>query len=103
MGAVYFYHTQDIQFILDRMEQGQFPAHFLYGATQLPGHGIEVIYHQSRLGLPRWRTMLRTTFQVLASRRRFDAVYATHYLNFWSSCVPSGFSANRWWYGIISQ
>lgn len=79
MGAVYFYHTQDIQFILGRMEQGQFPAHFLYGATQLPGHGIEVIYHQSRLGLPRWRTMLRTTFQVLASRRRFDAVYATHY------------------------
>ncbi len=76
---VYFYHTQDIQMILQRNARGEFPAHFLYGATLLPEHGIEVVWHKARLGLPRWRMMLRNAWQVLMSKEPFDAVYATHY------------------------
>lgn len=76
---VYFYHTQDIAYIRKRMEKGEFPAHFLYGATGLPANGIEVVWHRSRLGLPRWRMMLRNAWLILTSREHFDAVYATHY------------------------
>lgn len=76
---VYFYHTQDIAHIRKRMEAGEFPAHFLYGATGLPANGIEVVWHRSRPGLPRWRMMLRNAWLILTSRERFDAVYATHY------------------------
>ncbi len=32
---VYFYHTQDIQYILRRMDDGEFPPHYLYGASKL--------------------------------------------------------------------
>lgn len=76
---VYFYHTQDIQYILQRMEEGAFPSHFLYGATHLREHGIEVIWHPSDIRLSGWRRMLRTTWKVLTCRERFDAVFATHY------------------------
>ena len=76
---VYFYHTQDIQYILQRMEEGAFPSHFLYGATHLKEHGIEVIWHPSDIRLSGWRRMLRTTWKVLTCRERFDAVFATHY------------------------
>lgn len=76
---VYFYHTQDIQHILHRMEHGEFPAHFLYGAAKLPDNGVDVVWHRSRQGLPRWRMMLRTAWLILTTRERIDAVYATHY------------------------
>lgn len=76
---VYFYHTQDIQHILGQMSEGRFSPHFLYGAARLPENGVEVVWHKSRLGLPRWLAMLRTAWRVLASRERFDAIYATHY------------------------
>lgn len=77
--TVYFYHTQDIQHILWRMHDGEFPPHFLYGAAKLSKLGIDVVWHESRLGLSRWRMMLRNTWKVLTSREHFDAVYATHY------------------------
>ncbi len=77
---VYFYHTQDIQFILEKLRLGEFPPHYLYGATKLEErHGIGVVWHKSRLGLPRWKMMLRNTWQILTCREHFDAVYATHY------------------------
>ena len=76
---VYFYHTQDIQYILRRMSDGEFPPHYLYGAAKLPGHGIGVVWHKARVGLPRWRMMLRNTWLILSCREKFDAVYATHY------------------------
>lgn len=76
---VYFYHTQDIAHIRRRMEAGEFPAHFLYGAAGLEANGIGVVWHHSRPGLPRWRMMLRNARLILTSRERFDAVYATHY------------------------
>lgn len=76
---VYFYHTQDIQHILGRMAHGEFPPHYLYGASHLPELGIDVVWHQSRMGLPRWRMMLRNTWRILTCREHIDAVYATHY------------------------
>lgn len=76
---VYFYHTQDIQYILRRMKDGEFPPHFLYGATKLHGHGINIVWHKARLGLPRWRMMLRNAWLILTCREHFDAIYATHY------------------------
>lgn len=76
---VYFYHTQDIQMILRRLEKGEFPPHFLYGATKLKDHDIDVVWHKSRLGLPRWRMMIRNAWQILTCREHFDAIYATHY------------------------
>jgi len=76
---VYFYHTQDIQMILQKLEKGEFPPHFLYGATKLKDHGIDVVWHKSRLGLPRWRMMLRNAWLILTCKEHFDAIYATHY------------------------
>ena len=77
---VYFYHTQDIQMILEKLRRGEFPPHYLYGATKLEEHhGIGVVWHKSRLGLPRWRMMLRNAWQILTCREHFDAIYATHY------------------------
>ncbi len=77
--TVYFYHTQDIQYILGRMKEGKFPSHYLYGAAHLPDEGISVVWHKSSRGLPRWRETLRTAWHVLRASRRIDAVYATHY------------------------
>lgn len=76
---VYFYHTQDIQMILRLLEKGEFPPHFLYGATKFGQHGIDVVWHKSRLGLPRWKMILYNTWQILTCNEHFDAVYATHY------------------------
>ncbi len=45
---VYFYHTQDIQRIMREWGEGRFPGHYLYGATQLGDHGIDVVFHRYR-------------------------------------------------------
>jgi len=76
---VYFYHTQDIQHILSEIGEGRFPSHFLYGATHLKDHGIDVVWHQSRIRYSRIKRMLYTTWQILKNYRGIDAVYATHY------------------------
>ena len=76
---VYFYHTQDIQYILKQIKQDAFPPHFLYGATKFEGHNVQVVWHKSKLGLSRFRMILRTTWHILTCSERFDAVYATHY------------------------
>ena len=77
---VYFYHTQDIQRIMREWGEGRFPGHYLYGATQLGDHGIDVVFHRYRpLLLSRWRLILYNTWQILTCREHFDAIYATHY------------------------
>ncbi|MGM9704832.1 MAG: glycosyltransferase [Prevotella sp.] len=76
---IYFYHTQDVSTMRRRMEQGEFPTHFFYGATHLPDNGIDILWHDSRMGLPRWRMMLRNAWRILTRVDRIDAVYATHY------------------------
>lgn len=76
---VYFYHTQNIQVTLQWFHEGRFPAHYFYGATKLKDYGIDVVWHKSKLDLPRWRMMLRNAWQILTCRENFDAVYATHY------------------------
>lgn len=77
---VYFYHTQNIQYCLRRMAEGEFPSHFLYGACHLADNGIDVVYHRSpQHELSRLKTALYTAWRVLTCRERFDAIYATHY------------------------
>lgn len=77
---VYFYHTQNIQYCLSRMQQGEFPSHFLYGACHLSSSGIDVVYHRSpSKEMSRLKTALYTAWQVLSCREHIDAVYATHY------------------------
>lgn len=77
---VYFYHTQNIQYCLKRMADGEFPAHFLYGACHLKDYGIDTVYHRSpRHDLPRLRNAFYTAWQVMKCREHIDAVYATHY------------------------
>ena len=77
---VYFYHTQNIQYCLRRMAEGEFPSHFLYGACHLADNGIDVVYHRSpEHELSRLKTALYTVWRVLTCRERYDALYATHY------------------------
>ena len=77
---VYFYHTQNIQYCLRRMAEGEFPSHFLYGACHLADNGIDVVYHRSpEHELSRLKTALYTVWRVLTCREHFDALYATHY------------------------
>lgn len=77
---VYFYHTQNIQYCLRRMAEGEFPSHFLYGACHLADNGIDVVYHRSpKHELSRLKTALYTAWRVLTCRERYAALYATHY------------------------
>ena len=77
---VYFYHTQNIQYCLRRMAEGEFPSHFLYGACHLVDNGIDVVYHRSpHHELSRLKTALYTAWRVLTCREHYDALYATHY------------------------
>ena len=77
---VYFYHTQNIQYCLRRMAEGEFPSHFLYGACHLADNGINVVYHRSpKHELSRLKTALYTAWRVLTCREHYDALYATHY------------------------
>ena len=77
---VYFYHTQNIQYCLRRMAEGEFPSHFLYGACHLADNGIDVVYHRSpKHELSRLKTALYTAWRVLTCRKHYDALYATHY------------------------
>ena len=58
---VYFYHTQNIQYCLDRMKDGEFPSHFLYGACHLKDNGIGVVWHRSpKKTLSRIATAIRS-------------------------------------------
>ncbi len=77
--TVYFYHTQDIQFLLGKIAAGTCPPHLLYGATKLPSLGINVVWHKSHLGLNRLLLMVDTAWKVLTCRQHYDAIYATHY------------------------
>ena len=77
---VYFYHTQNIQYCLRRMAEGEFPSHFLYGACHLVDNGIDVVYHRSpKHELSRLKTALYTAWRVLTCHEHYDALYATHY------------------------
>lgn len=77
---VYFYHTQNIQYCLRRMAEGEFPSHFLYGACHLADNAIDVVYHRSpKHELSRLKTALYTAWRVLTCREHYDALYATHY------------------------
>lgn len=76
---IYFYHTQDIQYILSEHEKGHFPGHMLYGATYLEKMGFDIVWHQFIPGASRLKRMLTTSWRILKLGRSIDAVYATHY------------------------
>lgn len=77
---VYFYHTQNIQYCLKRMADGEFPSHFLYGACHLGDSGIDVVWHKSpHREHSRVLTAMLTAWRVLTCREHIDAVYGTHY------------------------
>lgn len=75
---VYFYHTQDLNYIHREWQAGRFPSHLLYGACELPSEGIDVVMHQhTDPKLPRWRRTLDVAWKILTCKEPFDAVYAT--------------------------
>ena len=76
---VYFYHTQDLQRIDKEWKAGQFPGHFLYGATHLERHGIDVVMHKHKNIQSRAHLMLYVAWRVLTCRQHIDAIYATHW------------------------
>lgn len=61
------------------MEKGEFPAHFLYGATKLCDHGIDVIWHKSLVSTSRFRQMMHNLWQMVFVHHNYDVIYATHY------------------------
>ena len=78
--TVYFYHTQDVERIVQEWKQGTFPSHFLYGALQLQEHGINVVWHHQKHTYKRLRDMFVATWKVLSCRKSYDVLYATHSL-----------------------
>ncbi len=77
---VYFYHTQNLNFIAQEWEKGKFPAHLLYGATHLKDEGIEVVMHKAIDGTkPRLWRMLSNAWQILTRSKSFDAIYSTRH------------------------
>lgn len=77
--TVYFYHTQDLNRIYREWLDGRIPGHFLYGATHLKKHGVNVVLHRHAGHSSRWHMMLDTAWQVLRRGRACDAVYATSF------------------------
>ena len=61
------------------MAKGEFPAHFLYGATKLCDHGIDVIWHKSLVSTSRFRQMMHNLWQMVFVHHNYDVIYATHY------------------------
>lgn len=76
---IYFYHTQNIQLIRERLSKGTIASHLLYGAHRLPSKGIGVLWHKSMMHPSRLRQMIYNTYHILRSVRHFDVLYATHY------------------------
>ncbi len=76
---VYFYHTQDLQRIDKEWRAGQFPGHFLYGATHIGRHGIDVVMHKHKNIQSRAHLMIYVAWRVLTCRQHIDAIYATHW------------------------
>lgn len=76
---IYFYHTEDIQYIYGEWEKGKFPGHFLYGATHLKDYGIDMIMHRHKDIGGRLLSALYVLIEILKHYRSIDAVYATHY------------------------
>lgn len=76
---IFFYHTEDIQYIYSNWEKGIFPGHLLYGATHFKEYGIEIIMCQHREYRSRLAMMIDTARQVLFCKEKFDAIFATHY------------------------
>ena len=76
--TVYFYHTQDTERIVREWKEGVFSSHFLYGALQLKGCGINVVWHHQIHTYNRLRDMIVATWKVLTCRKRYDVLYATH-------------------------
>ena len=78
--TVYFYHTQDLNYIYREWKAGNFPGHLLYGATHLADEGIGVVWHRhSPDNGRRLRSAIRNAWRVLTCKKKFDAVYATKY------------------------
>lgn len=78
--TVYFYHTENVQYMYEGWSKGTFPGHLLYGATHLKEHGINIVQHKFReFGERRLPMMLYVAFQVLFCAEGFEAIYATHY------------------------
>lgn len=75
---VYFYHTQDLNYIYKEWKEGRFPSHLLYGACELEQEGIDVIMHKfTNPKLSRWKRMLDVAKKVLTCKEHYEAVYAT--------------------------
>lgn len=74
---VYFYHTQDPNVIHKRWKEGHFPAHFLYGATNLSKYGVDVVMHKHKAAESHFQQMLYVAWRVLTCKEHFDAIYAT--------------------------
>lgn len=75
---VYFYHTQDLNYIHDEWKAGRFPSHLLYGACELPDEGVEVVFHKhTNPKLSRLRRIVDVAGKILFCKEPFDAIYAT--------------------------
>lgn len=74
---VYYYHTVDAYRVYDEWSKGLFPGHFLYGATHLREHGIDVVLHKVAPTRRRWLITLASAWRILTCREHFDAIYAT--------------------------
>ena len=53
------------------------PGHFLFGATHLHKHGVDVIIHQHRAFKNKFRLALYTLMEIFSCREEIDAIYAT--------------------------
>ena len=74
---VYYYHTVDVGTMYKGWKEGIFPGHLLYGATHLPCHGIDVMFHQPIRPRQRWKLTLHTAWKILTCRKKYDILYAT--------------------------
>ncbi len=75
----YFYHTEERAYLRQHMERGEFPRHYVYGMTHWQDHGIEPLWHPTRILSSRFVMMLYNSWHILTCRESYGPLFATHY------------------------
>lgn len=74
---IYYYHTQDAEYIISEWKRGRYPSHLLYGATCFAENGIDVVMHKHHQTSNRIVRMFRVAWQVMRCRESYDVLYGT--------------------------
>lgn len=76
---IFLQAPDDGQYIYNNWKKGNFPGHFLYGATHFKELGIEMVIRRHREYKSRLMKAVDGAWQILFCKEHYDAVFATYH------------------------